>query len=98
MADNLPSVSQAVRTAEMHWYEDGISSIFAGLSFLLVVATLQLAPSPRHHLAVTILFFAVCSLFIAVSILQTRIVEWLKRKLGYPRIGFVTPPPSAVEV
>jgi hypothetical protein len=98
LLDSADSVIRAVRTAERHWYEDGISSIVAGLSFLIVAATSHLVPFPRFSIFGAVLHVAVYGIFLALCIAQRRIVDWLKRRISYPRSGYTPPPPSAVGI
>ena len=91
-------VEDAVRKAEQHWYEDGLSSIFTGIVLLGIVALGYFVPTHLNRPTALWLLCGGYGVFLVLAILQSRFVEWIKKRVTYPRIGYTPPPPSAVGV
>jgi len=102
MSEPPDPVVRAARSAERHWYEDGLQNIYRGfLMLLLATGYFPSGPFPRQSRTETILslvslcaFFLFCILLLA----HRRIIGWIKTKMTFPRTGYAAPPPSAAGI
>ena len=102
MSEPIDPVVQAARSAERHWYQDGLQNIYRGfLILLLATGYLPVKPGPQQSHSETILSLcSICGFFLFSFLLiaHRRIIEWIKAKMTFPRTGYVVPPPSAVGI
>lgn len=92
MANSPTSVLDAEQRAWRYWFADGLTNLTVGATSLLfafcMLYTPRWPPSP-----LTMAAWAVAlGLYMAMSLRQQKLVEWLKARTTYPRTGYVQPP------
>ena len=91
---------QAARAAERSWFDDGFENIYRGLLLLLLSFDFVLpAPSSQYPLYTRMSpYLHLCGLvlFTVLNFSHRPVIEWIKAKVSFPRVGYVAPPPSAV--
>ena len=97
-----PPLLRAARAAEGSWFKDGLENIYRGLVLLLISVDFFLpSRGPEPSLYATIAPFLGLGGFLLFGVLvfaHRPLIEWMKTKITFPRIGYVAPPPSAVGV
>jgi hypothetical protein len=93
----LPALSlrEAEERAWRYWFADGLATLVAGVTCLLIAWFVLLdtnRPATPFHIAFT---FVLLTLYGIVLLRQRELVEWLKSKVTYPRTGYVLPPSFA---
>lgn len=93
-ADSLSPVVQAEHRAWSYWFADGLPNLLAGIVCILLASVFLLLSGPRHNRsALLIVFvlvaFGICG-FVVIRFKQT--LEWLKRRITYPRTGYIASP------
>jgi len=88
-----PSPVLSARQRALHyWFADGFSTLVAGFACLLFAFYVFYGHNrrftPLSILAALFLLFA----YLAITLRQREIVEWLKSRITYPRTGFALPP------
>jgi hypothetical protein len=95
-------VLRAAHSAEGYWYSDGLENIYNGLILLLLsVDSFVPGGSPQPSLYAHIARFLGLFGFLLFAVLiftHRALIEWIKARMTFPRIGFVAPPPSAVGI
>ncbi|MFZ0639439.1 MAG: hypothetical protein WA020_06880 [Candidatus Acidiferrales bacterium] len=89
-----PTVLEAERRSWSYWFVDGLPTLVAGLTCLLISSAFVLFVQYGHErsaLWVTLVFLA----FVLVVVVYARLPQtlgWLKSRITYPRTGYATPP------
>ena len=95
-------VLRAAHSAEGYWFKDGLENIYRGLILLLIsVDSFVPREGPQGSLYAGIAPFLGLLGFLLFGVLiftHRSLIEWIKARITFPRIGYVTPPPSAVGV
>ncbi|MGB7844103.1 MAG: hypothetical protein WBL63_00680 [Candidatus Acidiferrum sp.] len=95
MPATLSPTLQAKRRAWHSWFDDGIPSIVASAGCLLMAFFLFYpGTTPGSTLSIA-MFLMTLFLYGAVMLRHRQIVDWLKTRITYPRVGYVDPPNSA---
>jgi len=93
---------RAAHSAEGSWFKDGLENIYRGLVLLLISVDFFLPPrGPEPSLYAAIApFLGLCGFLVfgLLTFAHRSLIEWIKTKVTFPRIGYVAPPPSAVGV
>lgn len=92
--DSLSPLAQAERRAWSYWFADGLPNLLAGIVCILLASVFLLLSGPRHNksplvIAFVLVAFAICG-FVVIRFRQT--LEWLKRRITYPRTGYIASP------
>lgn len=93
-ANSLSPVMQAERRAWSYWFADGLPNLLAGALCILLASVFLLLSGPRHNrspleIAFVFVAFGICG-FVFIRFRQT--LEWLKRRITYPRTGYIASP------
>lgn len=93
-ADSLSPVAQAERRAWSYWFADGLPNLLAGIVCMLLAGVFLLLSGLRHNgsalvIAFVLVAFGICG-FVVIRFKQT--FEWLKRRITYPRTGYIASP------
>jgi hypothetical protein len=87
-------VAKVERRAWNYWFVDGLPNLVAGLTCLLVSATVIVALDYRNRRSplVIILVLVAFGLYMVIAIRFRKVLEWLKSRITYPRTGYAAPP------
>jgi hypothetical protein len=95
-------VLRAAHSAEGYWFKDGLENIYYGLILLLLsVDFFVLGEAPQATLYAYIApFLGLLGflLFGALIFAHRSVIEWIKARTTFPRIGYAAPPPSAAGI
>jgi hypothetical protein len=95
-------VLQAAHSAEGYWFKDGLENIYRGLVLLLIsVDSLVPHGGPQDSLYTRIAPYLGLLGFLLFGVLifkHRSVIEWIKARITFPRIGYVAAPPSAVGI
>jgi hypothetical protein len=92
MPDLSPSLASAEQRAWRGWYADGVPTLMAGLTCLIVA--LSLFYNHDRHLTIVsfVVSLLILLLYFSLILFQRQIIEWLKFRISYPRTGYAVPP------
>jgi hypothetical protein len=93
-------VLRAAHAAEGDWFQDGLENIYRGLILLLLSVDFFVPreQAPLYADIAPFLGLFGMLLFGVLVFAHRSLIEWIKARMTFPRIGYVTPPPSAVGI
>src|SRR5208337_947021 len=97
MSSTISPSLQAERRSWHYWFEDGLPSLLTSAGCLLIAFFMLY---PRQHaksLSRTVLTLAAVVLYGVILIFHRQILDWLKARITYPRLGYASPPYFAQE-
>lgn len=87
-----PSVLSAQRRALHYWFDDGFSTLVAGLGCLFMSFFLFYHRGDRHSPFSIVVNLLVLFAYGTLMFRLRDVIEWLKARITYPRTGFALPP------
>jgi hypothetical protein len=94
MVESHAQILQAERRAWDYWFVDGLPSLLAGATSLIIALVLYFLAPPwkaLHMASIVVLLLGVC-LYIWMRLRMREIIAWMKTRSTYPRTGYVAPP------
>jgi hypothetical protein len=95
-------VLRRAHSAEGYWFKDGLENIYRGLILLLIsVDSFVPRGGAQGSLYAGIAPFLGLVGFLLFGVLiftHRSLIEWIKARITFPRIGYAAPPPSAVGI
>lgn len=87
-------VLNAERRAWNYWFVDGLPNLLAGiLCILLAIVFLLLSGPPHNRSPLVIVFvFVAFGIYFIVFFRFRQTLEWLKKRITYPRTGYIAAP------
>jgi len=92
MSASLPPTLDAEQRAWRYWFADGLATIVAGITSLLIAFFLLYEPHRKLTAVSGTVTAAAFGLYLVFLLRNKQIVEWLKARITYPRTGYVQPP------
>ncbi len=92
---SAPQFTSPGERASAYWFTDGLPELTFGLGLAAVggIGLLARVYLSNHWVQALFLLFAIA--FLALLIMNRKIVEWLKSYITYPRTGYVRSPTQA---